>query len=91
MNIDRLLKRLRKINVFVAEQRSWPDGKRLYVLVSKLPQMPFGDENAYYTLVLEPGEDSVDREEIDTMLRRFWHGSVNFFDDDIMDDKETIN
>jgi hypothetical protein len=85
MNIEELLQRLKEakeLQIYVEEDRRRDDGFRVLIFRARLPQFPFGAQQAWYTLVLEPNQVFVDREEINALLRRFWYGSVPFFDEE---------
>lgn len=83
MNIEQLLSRLSSIKIYVEEERKQPDGKVAIILRGKLPLFPSGAQERWYVLVLERGQTSADRSEIEGILRHFWHGSTPFFDDEI--------
>jgi len=86
MNIDKLLQRLKEtkeLQIYVEEDRRREDGSRVLIFRARLPQFPFGAQQAWYTLVLEPNQVFVDREEISALLRRFWYDSVPFFDEEM--------
>jgi hypothetical protein len=83
MNINLLLERLKELEIYVQEKREYPDGIRAFIFRAKLPKFPFGDQETWYTLILESGQDVVQREEIAALLRHFWHGSTLFFGDEI--------
>jgi len=78
MNIDRLLAKLRdEANVVVAEERRLPDGTIIYILVARLAFFPLAPRHIWYVLVREPGQDRLEEEEIEALLRRFWHSEID--------------
>ena len=83
MRLTELLARLQRIKgVQVAERRIQADGSTIYMIVADLPEYPFGkDKRAWYPLVVAENVDSVPQAEIEAILRRFWHGSAEFFKD----------
>jgi hypothetical protein len=82
MNIDLLLQQLNKINIYLEEDRRRQDGTRVLIFRSNLPNFPFGNQQSWHTLVLEPGQVIVDRQEIESILRHFWQLSSSIFPDD---------
>jgi hypothetical protein len=83
MNIALLLARLSTTGIYIDEDRKFQDGTRVLILRCKLPTFPMGDQQRWHIFVLEPGQTDVDRKEIEAMLRRFWHASTPFFDDEL--------
>ena len=82
MNVKELLSRLASIGV---HDREIPLGQNgiLHLLSCKLPPFPFGGrEHAWYPLLLKNGQETVDREEVEAILRHLWHSELDFFPDD---------
>jgi hypothetical protein len=78
MNIDRLLVRLAKeAGVTVAEERRLPDGTIIYILIAHVSFFPHAPRRIWYVLVREPHQDRVEAEEIEALLRRFWHAEID--------------
>jgi hypothetical protein len=78
VNIDRLLARLHKeTGVIVAEERRLPDGTIIYILVAHLGFFPLAPRPIWYALVREPAQDRLEAEEIEALLRRFWHAEID--------------
>ena len=78
MNIDRFLARLKnEASVFVAEERRLPDGTIVYILETHASFFPLAPAHLWYTYVRDPGQDRIEEEEIETVLRRFWHGEID--------------
>lgn len=83
MPVNRLLAKLAKIRVNVAETRTLPDGRTIYVLVAELPAFPFGrQQRVWYPLIIEPQQTDVPREEVEAILRHLWHAEMDFFSDE---------
>lgn len=78
MHVKGLLSRLEKeANVTVAQERRYPDGSRELILESHLAFFPRVSEHVWYVLALEPNQDFVEEEEIEAILRRFWHSEID--------------
>jgi hypothetical protein len=78
MNFDKLLARLREeAGVTVAEERLLPDGTRVYILVTHVSFFPIAPRHIWYALVRDPGQDRLEEEEVEALLRRFWHGEID--------------
>jgi hypothetical protein len=78
MNIDRLLVRLRdEASVVVAEEIKLPDGTTVYILQTHVSFFPHTPKHLWYVLVRKPGQDRVEEEEVEVILRRFWHGEID--------------
>jgi hypothetical protein len=78
MNFNTLLERLKKHGIRISEVREFEDGRRIYLLVSKLP-FPFSGKEEWYALKRKPGQNRVDVEEIEALLRHLWHAELDFF------------
>lgn len=83
MDLTKLLERLKERGISVAEERKLPDGTVIYLLRATLPPFPFGHQEVWYSLVIEPNQITVEREEIDALLRHLWHGAMDIFDSDL--------
>ena len=78
MNIDALLARLKnEASVILAEKRELTDGTTIYILETTISFFPNGQRHIWYTLVLDAGQRDVDSEEIEAILRRFWHAEID--------------
>ena len=78
MNIARLLARLKnEASVFVAEERKLSDGTIVYILGTHVSFFPLAPRHIWYALVCEPGKDRIEAEEIEALLRHFWHGEID--------------
>lgn len=77
MNIEKLLARLKnEASVVVGEKRE-RDGTITYILESHVSFFPMGPRHLWYALVVEPGQQRVEQEEINAILRHFWHGEID--------------
>lgn len=81
MKLTDLLARLSKVKgVSIAERIALPDGTETIMIVADLPEFPFGvGKKVSYPLVISPGQTDVPRSEIDALLRRVWHLSLDWF------------
>jgi hypothetical protein len=79
MNLEELLARLKGIDVTVAEDRRFPDGRRILILTSFLHFFPLAPHHRWYPLVLNSGQDWVDQSEVEALLRHFWHAELDWF------------
>ena len=78
MRITRLLTRLRdEASVFIAEERKLPDGTVVYILGAHLAFYPMAPRNVWYALVSHPEFDFIEEEEVEALLRRFWHSEID--------------
>jgi hypothetical protein len=78
MNVTALLARLKnEASVFVAEKRDLSDGTVIYILGTHVSFFPHSPQHVWYTLVCEPGQVRVEVEEIEAILRRFWHAEID--------------
>jgi hypothetical protein len=78
MQIAQLLARLRnEASVFVAEERRLQDGTVVYILGAHVAFFPLAPRNVWCTLIQQPGFDFVEEEEVESILRRFWHGEID--------------
>ena len=78
MNISRLLARLKdEASVFVAEERKRADGKIEYILGTHVSFFPHVPKNIWYVLVCDAGQERIEAEEIEAILRRFWHSEID--------------
>lgn len=76
MNVEKLRRWLSKHQIDVIEDRLQPDGSRVLIFTTQLPQFPFAGRHVWYTLVLSPGQEDVSESEIDALLRHCWHGEL---------------
>lgn len=81
MKLSDLLSKLKnQAGVSEAERRHFADGHTVIILTGRLPAPPFTDRaHVWHALVLDPGQDDVSRDEVEAILRRFWHGELDFF------------
>ena len=80
MKLSDLLSKLKNQAGVTEERRHLADGQTVIILTGRLPAFPFGDRaHAWYTLVLEPGQDEVSPDEVEAILRRFWQAQLDFF------------
>jgi hypothetical protein len=77
MKLSDLLAKLKEHGEIKIEVRNLPDGTRLYIFFAMLPFPKRGP--AWYVFVIPDGQDSIDRLEIEAMLRHLW-----FFQMDIL-------
>lgn len=78
MNVTDLLARLKnEASVFVAEKRDLSDGTVIYILGTHVTFYPHTPQHLWYTLVCEPGQQRVEAEEVEAILRRFWHAEID--------------
>jgi hypothetical protein len=78
MRITRLLARLRdEASVFIAEERKLPDRTVVYILGAHLAFYPMAPRNVWYALVSNPELDFIEEEEVEAILRRFWHSEID--------------
>lgn len=78
MNLDRLLARLKNdASVFVAEERRLTDGTVIYILGTHVRFFPLAPRHIWYALVVEAGQQFIEQEEIEAILRRFWHAEID--------------
>jgi hypothetical protein len=81
VNLQELLSKLASIGVAIREIDL--GAQKLCLLTCKLPEFPFGGrEHAWYPLILKNGQDTVDREEVEAILRHLWHSEQEFFPED---------
>lgn len=78
-----LLDKLKEAEITVAETRKLSDGTEVHILVGTLPVIPTGSRPTWYPLVLSKGQCDVDRREVESLLRHFWHFELDFFKPDI--------
>lgn len=83
MKRDELLRKLSEFRIYVVEERRLHDGTTILILLSHLPEFPHGRQHAWATLTIEPGQDFIEREEIEPILRHLWNGSALFFGDEL--------
>ena len=80
IEVSALLASLKKeAKVEPTETRTLHDGTRILILVGRLPSLPLGGRVTWYPLVLRKDEETVDRREVEAILRHFWHLELNFF------------
>jgi hypothetical protein len=78
MNVATLLARLKSdAGIFVAEKRDLSDGTVIYILSCHISFYPHTPQRIWYTLVCDPGQTYVEVEEIEAMLRHFWHAEID--------------
>ena len=78
MSVAALLARLKnQASVFVAEERKLVDGTIVYILGTHVSFYPLKPRHLWYTLIIEPGQSLVDPDEIEAILRRFWHAEID--------------
>lgn len=78
MRIAQLLARLKsEASVFIAEETKLQDGTVVYILGMHVSFFPLAPRNIWYTLILQPNCDVVEEEEIEALLRRFWHAEID--------------
>jgi hypothetical protein len=81
VKLEDLLSKLSNISVSI--NKIAMGSQTLYLLHCKLPEFPFGGrEHVWYPLLVSDGQESIDREEVDAMLRHLWHSEQEFFPDD---------
>ena len=80
MKLQTLLARLAKEkSISITLSESVPSGPRVFTISSVLPEFPHGKRKmVWYTLVIEVGQDVVPEVEVDALLRRLWHMSIEF-------------
>ena len=75
--VSALLAELQKrAGVRLAETRQREDGTTVKILVGKLPIFPHGERPTWYPLVLRRGQDTIDRKEVEAILRHFWNAQI---------------
>jgi hypothetical protein len=80
MQIDELLKKVKKLRGVEIEERKLPDETRVFIIVRLLPEMPFGHgRHVWYTLVVPPGKTEISKPEINALVRHIWHAESNLF------------
>jgi hypothetical protein len=78
MEIQKLLKELRAINVQV-EERILPDETHIFIASCTLPSFPYGGRHVWYPLILPKGRDTVDQKEINALTRHLCHAEAKLF------------
>ena len=78
MNVVTLLARLKnEASVFLAEKRDLSDGTVIYILGCHVSFYPHTPQRIWYALVCDPGQVYVETEEIEAILRHFWHAEID--------------
>lgn len=79
--VSELLGRLKKVKIEVAETRTLPDDTQVLIVVGTMPSFPHGERPAWYPIVLRKGQAEIERREVESLLRHFWHFELEFFTD----------
>lgn len=90
MAISDLLDKLNKEKITVAETRKLSDETQVIILVGKMPTFPHGERPAWYSLVLAKGVDHVARQEVEALLRHFWHFEAEFFPEETVMHRKAV-
>ncbi len=91
MNRAELLHKLSEFKIYITEERRLHDGTTVLIFRSHLPEIPHGRQHVWATLTLEPGQEFIEREEIEPILRHLWHGSALFFGDELERELQPID
>jgi hypothetical protein len=78
MSISSLLARLKNdASIVVSEERKLPDGTVIYILEAPVTFYPHAPHHLWYNLVVANGQTRVEKEEIEAILRHFWHAEID--------------
>jgi hypothetical protein len=83
MKLNFVLAQLEKFKIRLLSDTEDEAGWRTLIVGCAAPSPPFAvGRFLFYTLVLEPGQDTVPLEEREALRRRLWHGTTDIFGDD---------
>jgi hypothetical protein len=79
MNISSLLAKLKsEASIVLSEKREFPEeGIIVYILESPVTFFPQASRHLWYNLVVASGQVDVEEEEIEAILRHFWHAEID--------------
>ena len=72
MKLSALLERLKEHKIAEVESVDDSGDYIAYTLHGYLPEFPHGRRPAWYTLVVEKGQEDIPEEDIEAIKRRFW-------------------